>query len=103
MLKYSYTLVLVLTFLIEVDIHLIAYEQLVAAVGGAYLRRVYLVAVAHMYAVEATADEHRERVVGAVAQASVEQLLVAVVYQPSCYVGTPVTLIGLDEGGHRYS
>ena len=59
MLQGSHTLVQVFAFLHKVEVHLVAHENLVAAVAGVYGRRVHLVGISHNNAVYITADEHR--------------------------------------------
>ena len=88
---------LVTSFLEQVDVGLIDYQELVAAVAEAYPRGVGLVAVAYVYAVEAAAHEHRNGVGRAVRHASVEHLLVVGVYKPARHVAPPCHAVGAHE------
>ena len=92
----------VLSFLYQIEIHLIAYEQLVTAVAGAYRRCVELVAVAEHHSVEHASEHECHRVGGAVANASVHHFLVVGVYQPACDVGSPGNSVGAYERRRFY-
>ena len=94
---------LVPSLLEQVHVHLVTQYQLVAAVAYAYGRRVDLVAVTDVYAVEVTADEHRNRVCRTVRNSSVEHFLIVGVNQTARNIAAPRHAVGPYENGRMYS
>ena len=97
-LQNSHALMSVLAFLRHVKIHLIADEQLMAAVAEAHGGGVTFVTVAEHHAVDAAADEERHRCVGAVGEAGIHHLLLVGVDEASRHVGSPCHAVGSSEG-----
>lgn len=92
----------VLAFFEKVEIHLIAHEQLMAAVADAYRRCVGLITVAYVYTVETSPHHHRYGIVGTVCHAAVHHLLVVSIYQPPCKVSPIDCAVSSAEHRHWY-
>ena len=102
-LQIPHALMPVLALLRQVQVHLIAHKQLMAAVDDADSRSIDLVAIADVNAMEVATDKQRHRIGGTIRRADIHVALVVSIYQPPRHVGTIAHAVGAHQHRSWYS
>ena len=93
---------LVPSFFLEINVCLVSDNQLVTAIARIDGRRVYLVAIAEVDAMEAAANHYCDRVGGTVGKSAVKHTLLMGVYQSSCDVSPKTGTVVTCQSRGRY-